>query len=96
VIADLVWGWTLMAVPVAIASGIALGEVTWRLGLFRDVRRMVWTLSIIGLLWYVPVNVRIAVDPDSTINVVRNIGGSLLWFLPYAGTAVLWRRWRER
>jgi hypothetical protein len=96
VIGEFFWGWTPMAVSTALAAGIAVGEVLWRLRIFATRRKMEWGILIIGLFWYLTQNVRIAVDPDTTINLVRNIGASSLWFVAYAGAAILWCRWRHK
>ena len=93
---DLIAAWTPLAVPVALGSGIVLGETLMRLGIFRTARHQAWGLGIIGLLWYIPSTTRLVVDPASTTNVVRNTGGILLWFFCYATGSVVWRWLRER
>ena len=92
---DLLAAWTGYAVLVAIASGIVLGEVLVRMG-WSSPRRVVWGLLTIGALWYVPQNVRLDVDPDSTVDVIRNAGAGLLWLVCYAGVASTWYWWRTR
>lgn len=95
-IADLFFAWTPLAIAIAIASGLVMGETTHRLLLFRDSRRMAWTLLIVGGLWYIPNNIRLAVDPALNVNVVRNLGPALLWLVCYVGVAVMYRWWRDR
>ena len=95
-ISDLFAAWSLYGVTVAVISGLVMGEVTRRLRLFRSARRMAWSLAIVGLFWYIPVWVRLETDPASTINVVRNASGGLLWALVYVIPAVVWRWLQER
>ena len=92
---DLTSGWTVMAVIVAIGAGIVLGETFHHVHVPTTWQKTAWVLLTTGALWYVSQNVRVAIDPDTNINVVRNIGGSLIWLL-YASVAIAWRYARDR
>jgi len=96
-IEDLFAAWTLMGIAVALASGIVLGEVGHQMHLLCGWRPALFAMVVVGVLWYIPVNVRLAIDPDMHIaSVWRNVSGGLLWFAVYMPAAVIWSAWRDR
>ena len=98
--ADIVSGlfvaWTPLAIITAVISGLGLGIVAaW---MHVDPRRFVFMAVLIGVLWMMPQAVRIYIDPQATIDPIRQLGVLLLYLIPFIGPAwlIAWRRYHAR